>query len=107
MNIMTKADQDLREITCDLLVAGSGASGMTAAIVAAKNGLDVLVAEKEPVFGGTTALSGGICGFPTILLVATQGSMTTKRQHSPISGTKLVISSMRTGRKPFSTLALR
>ncbi|WP_235889221.1 FAD-dependent oxidoreductase [Maritimibacter alexandrii] len=64
MNIMTKADQDLREITCDLLVAGSGASGMTAAIVAAKNGLDVLVAEKEPVFGGTTALSGGYLWVP-------------------------------------------
>ena len=61
---MTKADQDLREITCDLLVAGSGASGMTAAIVAAKNGLDVLVAEKEPVFGGTTALSGGYLWVP-------------------------------------------
>ena len=61
---MTDSNHTLPEITCDLLVAGSGASGMTAAIVAAKNGLKVLVAEKEPVFGGTTALSGGYLWVP-------------------------------------------
>ena len=43
----------------DVLVVGSGASGLTAAIVARKAGLDVLVVEKEPVFGGTSATSGG------------------------------------------------
>ena len=51
-------------VTCDLLVAGSGASGMTAAIVAASHGLDVVVAEKEAVFGGTTAISGGYLWVP-------------------------------------------
>jgi succinate dehydrogenase/fumarate reductase flavoprotein subunit len=51
-------------ITCDLLVAGSGASGMTAAIAARHAGLDVIVAEKEAVFGGTTALSGGYLWIP-------------------------------------------
>ena len=49
---------------CDLLVAGSGAGGMAAAIVARKLGLEVIVAEKEPVFGGTTALSGGYLWVP-------------------------------------------
>jgi len=49
---------------CDVLVAGSGASGMVAAIVAAKKGLKVIVAEKEAVFGGTTALSGGYLWVP-------------------------------------------
>ena len=49
---------------CDLLVAGSGASGMTAAIVAASHGLDVVVVEKEAVFGGTTAISGGYLWIP-------------------------------------------
>lgn len=44
---------------CDVLVAGSGAGGLSAAIVAHARGLDVLVAEKEPYFGGTTARSGG------------------------------------------------
>lgn len=46
-------------IECDVLVAGSGAAGLSAAIVAAKAGLSVVVAEKASVFGGTTALSGG------------------------------------------------
>lgn len=43
----------------DLLVVGSGAGGMTAALVAALEGADALVVEKAPVYGGTTALSGG------------------------------------------------
>jgi succinate dehydrogenase/fumarate reductase flavoprotein subunit len=51
-------------VACDLLIAGSGASGMAAAIVAAKNGLKVIVVEKEAVFGGTTALSGGYLWVP-------------------------------------------
>lgn len=55
---------ELPIVECDLLVAGSGASGMTAAIVAAKKGLKVIVVEKEPVFGGTTALSGGYLWIP-------------------------------------------
>ncbi|MFO1361262.1 MAG: FAD-dependent oxidoreductase [Burkholderiales bacterium] len=46
-------------IDCDVLVAGSGAGGMAAAVTARKHGLDVVVAEKESWFGGTTALSGG------------------------------------------------
>lgn len=44
---------------CDLLVAGSGAGGMAAALAARHRGLDVVVAEKDRLFGGTTARSGG------------------------------------------------
>ncbi|WID99820.1 FAD-dependent oxidoreductase (plasmid) [Bosea vestrisii] len=44
---------------CDVLVIGSGAGGLSAAVTAAWHGLKVIVAEKEPVFGGTTAWSGG------------------------------------------------
>ena len=47
------------ETECDLLVIGSGAGGLSAAVTAAWHGLKVIVAEKEPVFGGTTAWSGG------------------------------------------------
>jgi succinate dehydrogenase/fumarate reductase flavoprotein subunit len=43
----------------DLVVIGSGAGGMAAAVTARKHGLSVLVVEKEPVYGGTTARSGG------------------------------------------------
>lgn len=58
------SEGSMPELACDLLVAGSGAAGMTAAIVAAKHGLKVVVVEKEPVFGGTTALSGGYLWVP-------------------------------------------
>lgn len=43
----------------DVLIVGSGAGGMTAALTAASGGLDALVIEKSPQFGGSTALSGG------------------------------------------------
>jgi len=48
----------------DVLVIGSGASAFTAAITARKRGLDVLMVEKEPVFGGTTCFSGGVMWIP-------------------------------------------
>lgn len=43
----------------DVVVVGSGAGGLTAAIVAAQQGLATLVAEKTEYFGGTSAISGG------------------------------------------------
>ncbi|WP_163737440.1 FAD-binding protein [Mycobacterium gallinarum] len=45
--------------TVDVLVIGSGGGGMTAALAADAFGLDTLVVEKSPQFGGSTALSGG------------------------------------------------
>lgn len=52
------------ERVCDVLVIGSGAGGLATAITAKKHGLSVIVIEKEPVFGGTTAFSGGVLWIP-------------------------------------------
>lgn len=52
-------DQQAQLSAYDVVVAGSGIGGMATAIAAAKKGLKVLLVEKAPVFGGTTARSGG------------------------------------------------
>jgi 3-oxosteroid 1-dehydrogenase len=48
----------------DVLVLGSGITGITAALRANALGLRTLVAEKAEVFGGSTALSGGLLWIP-------------------------------------------
>ena len=48
----------------DVVVIGAGAGGMTAAAVAAAEGLRVLVIEKSECVGGTTAWSGGMVWIP-------------------------------------------
>ncbi len=47
------------DMETEVLVLGSGAAGLSAAISAHDNGASVLVAEKSDQFGGTTACSGG------------------------------------------------
>lgn len=48
----------------DVLVAGSGAGGMTAALAAASAGARALIIEKAGLYGGSTALSGGAIWAP-------------------------------------------
>src|SRR5262249_7028576 len=51
-------------VEVDALVVGAGAAGMTAALVCALEGLDVLLCEKSDRVGGTTATSAGTIWVP-------------------------------------------
>ncbi|MGE0803263.1 MAG: FAD-dependent oxidoreductase [Lautropia sp.] len=64
----------------DVLVFGSGAAGLTAALVAALRGAEVLVCEKTPQFGGTTATSGGTIWAPGAPPIRRAGGMATVEQ---------------------------
>jgi len=64
MSHASDASPIANELACDVLVAGSGAGGLAAAVAARKLGLEVIVAEKESLFGGTTARSGGWLWIP-------------------------------------------
>lgn len=59
--------------SCDLLVVGSGAAGMAAAISASHNGLKPVIIEKADVFGGSTAVSGGAIWVPCNPLMQAAG----------------------------------
>ncbi|MGB7300012.1 MAG: FAD-dependent oxidoreductase [Burkholderiaceae bacterium] len=58
---------DLSEVAgpYDIIIVGSGAGGLSAAVVAAHNQLRVLVVEKAATIGGTTARSGGWLWIPS------------------------------------------
>lgn len=57
--------EDVRwDETVDAVVIGSGASGMTAALTAHFEGLEVLLVEKTGRIGGSTAVSGGAVWLP-------------------------------------------
>lgn len=61
------------DMEVDVLVVGSGASGLTAAIKAADAGLRTVVLESTEKWGGTTNLSGGGLWMPTNPLMAKLG----------------------------------
>jgi len=58
------ASQDTAPVEVDVLVVGAGAGGMTAALVSALEGLDVLLCEKSDRVGGTSATSAGTIWVP-------------------------------------------
>lgn len=54
----------------DVVVVGSGAAGLTAALTAQLRGLSAVVVEKTDKFGGSSALSGGAIWVPGNLYLA-------------------------------------
>jgi succinate dehydrogenase/fumarate reductase flavoprotein subunit len=76
----------LKNTSCDLVVVGSGAGGLATAITAKKAGLDVVVIEKAPVFGGTTAFSGGILWIPQNGVHDTPDQAEEARQYLEVEG---------------------
>lgn len=52
------------DLEADVVILGTGAAGMTAALAATEGGAKVALLEKSALVGGTTAVSGGVVWVP-------------------------------------------
>lgn len=82
----------------DFVVIGSGAGGMTAAITAARGGLDTVVVEKGARFGGSTAISGGGIWIPN------NPTLRSKGHHDSVESVRRYLEQITAGRVPQSRL---
>jgi 3-oxosteroid 1-dehydrogenase len=66
--------------SADVIVVGSGAAGLSAAIAATLKGSTVIIVEKAPVVGGTTAKSDGAYWIPNNHFMRAKGVSDPKAQ---------------------------
>jgi 3-oxosteroid 1-dehydrogenase len=59
--------------SADLVIVGSGGGGLVAAMAAIDRGLAPIVLEKQPLLGGSTAMSGGVIWMPNNPLMRAAG----------------------------------
>lgn len=57
--ILTVNAAGIEKLNTDVVVVGSGGTGLSAAASAHQNGAKVIVLEKLPLIGGSSALAGG------------------------------------------------
>lgn len=70
---MTTTSQEFADTTVDVLIVGSGAAGLAAAVTAAYHGQRTLVIERADVCGGATSFSGGWAWTPGNSLAKADG----------------------------------
>lgn len=70
---MSEADSGGWDHNVDLLIVGSGAGAMAAALVAHDRGAETLLLEKSDRYGGSSAMSGGGLWIPNNCLMAGVG----------------------------------
>jgi len=78
LGVMTLSSCDARtgrqwDHQADIVVVGTGVGASTAALVAHENGDTVLVVEKAPTFGGTSAKSAGVLWIPNNFTLREKG----------------------------------
>ncbi len=61
------------QMESDIVIVGSGIAAVCAAIAAATSGASVIMLEKMPFYGGTTAKSGGVFWIPNNPYLTSQG----------------------------------
>ncbi len=70
---MTKSGSQGSEYTVDVVVVGTGAAGLVAALAAHESGKSVLIIEGSSLVGGSSAISGGGMWIPNNPLMKAAG----------------------------------